>query len=196
VVRRHLSCGKRRPGGDRPLRGLVHSSQWLLRRLCGLPEFSEHGDGEFPRHRSRASRPRPVSDRSSFRSVFDARRLSRQAGTARLARCDLLIFQFPVWWLGMPARGATARARARAKGSMSFCASSTESSSSSPDFRYGRRSSPKARVDRSQHSTRPTLTLSKAASRHWPMPPSHTRRAFGYLPSRVTLTTRSWRSGA
>jgi NAD(P)H dehydrogenase (quinone) len=62
----------------------------------------------------------PVSDRRNFAGVFDPVRLSQQAEEAhasrtgsfapelqaemaKLARCDLLIFHFPIWWLGMPA---------------------------------------------------------------------------------------------
>jgi NAD(P)H dehydrogenase (quinone) len=62
----------------------------------------------------------PVSDRRNFASVFDPERLRQQseeahasrhggfvaelqAEMAKLARCDLLIFHFPIWWLGMPA---------------------------------------------------------------------------------------------
>jgi NAD(P)H dehydrogenase (quinone) len=62
----------------------------------------------------------PVSDRRNFNSVFDANRLNQQAEEAhasrgggfapdlqaemvKLARCELLIFHFPIWWLGMPA---------------------------------------------------------------------------------------------
>jgi NAD(P)H dehydrogenase (quinone) len=62
----------------------------------------------------------PVSDRRNFGSVFDTTRLQQQAEEAhasrgggfapelrsemdKLARCDLLIFLFPIWWLGMPA---------------------------------------------------------------------------------------------
>ena len=62
----------------------------------------------------------PVSDRRNFRSVFDAARLRQQAeerhasrigGFApevaaemvKVAACDLLILNFPIWWLGMPA---------------------------------------------------------------------------------------------
>lgn len=62
----------------------------------------------------------PVSDRRNFNSVFDASRLSQQAEElhasriggfapdvraemAKLVRCDLLVFHFPLWWLGMPA---------------------------------------------------------------------------------------------
>jgi len=62
----------------------------------------------------------PVSDRRNFRTVADARRLDQQAeerlaaatgGFAddiaaeieKLLWCDHLIFQFPIWWLGLPA---------------------------------------------------------------------------------------------
>lgn len=62
----------------------------------------------------------PVSDRRNFTSVHDPLRLKQQAEEAhasahggfvpeleaemdKLAWCDLLIFQFPIWWLGMPA---------------------------------------------------------------------------------------------
>ncbi len=62
----------------------------------------------------------PVSDRRNFTTVADPERLSQQAeerhasavdGFApdlqaemdKLAWCDLLIFQFPIWWLGLPA---------------------------------------------------------------------------------------------
>jgi NAD(P)H dehydrogenase (quinone) len=62
----------------------------------------------------------PVSDRRNFRSVADDSRLRQQAEEAyasehdtfasdvqhemdRLAWCDVLIFQFPLWWLGLPA---------------------------------------------------------------------------------------------
>ena len=62
----------------------------------------------------------PVSDRRNFESVFDSTRLRQQAEEshassgggfdprlrnemARFARCDLLIFHFPIWWLGLPA---------------------------------------------------------------------------------------------
>jgi NAD(P)H dehydrogenase (quinone) len=62
----------------------------------------------------------PVSDRRNFRTVKDPRRLKQQEEEAhasqaagfvpelqaemdKLAWCDVLIFQFPVWWLGMPA---------------------------------------------------------------------------------------------
>ena len=62
----------------------------------------------------------PVSDRRNFDTVADATRLRLQAEEAhahavggfvpalraemaRLAACDLLVFLFPVWWLGMPA---------------------------------------------------------------------------------------------
>lgn len=62
----------------------------------------------------------PVSDRRNFVCVADPDRLRQQAeeeyASARdgfvpalqtemdkLARCDVLIFQFPIWWLGPPA---------------------------------------------------------------------------------------------
>ena len=62
----------------------------------------------------------PVSDRRNFTSVADPSRLDQQVeerlaaaagGFApavaeemeKLAWCDLLILQFPVWWMGMPA---------------------------------------------------------------------------------------------
>jgi len=62
----------------------------------------------------------PVSDRRNFTTVFDPNRLSQQAEEAHASRhqtfapdlasemfklrsCDLLIFHFPIWWLGMPA---------------------------------------------------------------------------------------------
>jgi NAD(P)H dehydrogenase (quinone) len=62
----------------------------------------------------------PVSDRRNFRTVADPDRLRQQteesyasahdgfvpelqAEMDKLAWCDLLIFQFPLWWLGMPA---------------------------------------------------------------------------------------------
>jgi len=62
----------------------------------------------------------PVSDRRNFNSVFDPARLSQQAEEvhatrvggfaadvqaeiAKLLLCDLLVFHFPLWWLGMPA---------------------------------------------------------------------------------------------
>lgn len=62
----------------------------------------------------------PVSDRRNFESVFDAARLRQQdeeihahrhdafvpelkAEMDKLLRCDLLLFVFPIWWLGMPA---------------------------------------------------------------------------------------------
>jgi NAD(P)H dehydrogenase (quinone) len=62
----------------------------------------------------------PVSDRRNFRSVADATRLKQQveeehasatdgfvpelqAEMDKLAWCDALILQFPLWWLGMPA---------------------------------------------------------------------------------------------
>jgi NAD(P)H dehydrogenase (quinone) len=62
----------------------------------------------------------PVSDRRNFTSVADPAVLRQQAEETRasavggfapdlqaemdkLAWCDVLIFQFPIWWLGMPA---------------------------------------------------------------------------------------------
>lgn len=62
----------------------------------------------------------PVSDRRNFRLVADASRLKQQVeeehasandGFApglqqemdKLAWCDVLVLQFPLWWLGMPA---------------------------------------------------------------------------------------------
>jgi len=62
----------------------------------------------------------PVSDRRNFESVFDPMRLRQQSEEAhasanggyaaelrvemaKLMHCDLLIFCFPIWWLGMPA---------------------------------------------------------------------------------------------
>lgn len=62
----------------------------------------------------------PVSDRRNFVTVADASRLKQQveeehaartsgfapdiqAELSKLAWCDLLILQFPLWWLGMPA---------------------------------------------------------------------------------------------
>lgn len=62
----------------------------------------------------------PVSDRRNFTTTADARRLDQQveerhaaahggfAGDIaeemdKVAWCDLLIFQFPLWWMGMPA---------------------------------------------------------------------------------------------
>jgi NAD(P)H dehydrogenase (quinone) len=62
----------------------------------------------------------PVSDRRNFMTVKDAGRLKQQEEEAhasevggfvpelqaemdKLAWCDVLILQFPVWWLGMPA---------------------------------------------------------------------------------------------
>lgn len=62
----------------------------------------------------------PVSDRRNFRAVADASRLKQQVeeqhasatgGFAadlqremdKLAWCDALVLQFPLWWLGMPA---------------------------------------------------------------------------------------------
>jgi NAD(P)H dehydrogenase (quinone) len=62
----------------------------------------------------------PVSDRRNFTTVANAARLKQQdeeayaseqdgfvpvlqAEMAKLAWCDLLIFQFPLWWLGLPA---------------------------------------------------------------------------------------------
>ena len=61
----------------------------------------------------------PVSGRHNFTTVHDADRLSQQGEEAlasrtggfvpelqaemdKLAACDVLIFQFPIWWLGMP----------------------------------------------------------------------------------------------
>jgi len=62
----------------------------------------------------------PVSDRRNFRTVADASRLKQQveeehastfggyvpelqAEMDKLAWCDVLILQFPLWWMGMPA---------------------------------------------------------------------------------------------
>ncbi|SJZ88214.1 NAD(P)H dehydrogenase (quinone) [Enhydrobacter aerosaccus] len=62
----------------------------------------------------------PVSNRHNFMTVADSRTLRLQTEEAhasthdgfvpelqaemdKLARCDLLIFQFPIWWLGLPA---------------------------------------------------------------------------------------------
>jgi len=62
----------------------------------------------------------PVSDRRNFVTVSDASRLRQQAEEAhasshdgfspllqaemdKLQACDVLIFQFPLWWLGLPA---------------------------------------------------------------------------------------------
>lgn len=62
----------------------------------------------------------PVSDRRNFTTTFDATRLKQQAEEAhasaqggyapdlqaeidKLAWCDALVLQFPIWWLGMPA---------------------------------------------------------------------------------------------
>ncbi|MGP0057908.1 MAG: NAD(P)H-dependent oxidoreductase [Beijerinckiaceae bacterium] len=62
----------------------------------------------------------PVSDRRNFKTMADAERLRQQAEEAyasahdgfvgelqaemdKLAWCDVLIFQFPIWWLGLPA---------------------------------------------------------------------------------------------
>jgi len=62
----------------------------------------------------------PVSDRRNFRTVFDATRLRQQTEEAhaaqvdgfeptlrdemrKLAECELLVFVFPIWWLGLPA---------------------------------------------------------------------------------------------
>jgi len=62
----------------------------------------------------------PVSDRRNFTSIFNPERLKQQDEEAlasringyasdlqaemdKLAWCDLLIFQFPLWWLGPPA---------------------------------------------------------------------------------------------
>jgi len=62
----------------------------------------------------------PVSDRRNFRTVSDASRLGQQAEEDyaskhdgfspllqaemdKLEWCDVLIFQFPLWWLGLPA---------------------------------------------------------------------------------------------
>lgn len=62
----------------------------------------------------------PVSDRRNFLTVADTHYYRQQAEEAhasahgsfapglqvemdKLAACDVLIFQFPIWWLGMPA---------------------------------------------------------------------------------------------
>jgi NAD(P)H dehydrogenase (quinone) len=62
----------------------------------------------------------PVSDRRNFTTVAETSRLRQQAEEAhahqaggfapalqtemdKLAACDLLIFLFPIWWLGLPA---------------------------------------------------------------------------------------------
>jgi NAD(P)H dehydrogenase (quinone) len=62
----------------------------------------------------------PISDRRNFRTVADADRLNQQVEEAyayehngfvpelqaeidKLIRCDTLILQFPIWWMGMPA---------------------------------------------------------------------------------------------
>ncbi|RTL50604.1 MAG: flavodoxin family protein [Rhodocyclaceae bacterium] len=62
----------------------------------------------------------PVSDRRNFSSVKDPERLKQQEEEShasacngfvpalqtemdKLAWCDVLIFQFPIWWLGLPA---------------------------------------------------------------------------------------------
>jgi NAD(P)H dehydrogenase (quinone) len=62
----------------------------------------------------------PVSDRRNFVTVADSEKLNQQTEEAhasahqgympdlqaemdKLAGCDLLIFQFPIWWLGLPA---------------------------------------------------------------------------------------------
>lgn len=62
----------------------------------------------------------PVSDRRNFTGIADAQRLRQQDEEAlasqtsgyapdvlveieKLDWCDLLIFQFPIWWLGLPA---------------------------------------------------------------------------------------------
>lgn len=62
----------------------------------------------------------PVSDRRNFTTVVDPTRLRQQVEEAhahavggfvpelrtdmeRLVACDLLVFLFPIWWLGMPA---------------------------------------------------------------------------------------------
>lgn len=62
----------------------------------------------------------PVSDRRNFSTVHDAARLKLQAEEEyasahdgfvaelqaemdKLAACEVLIFQFPMWWLGLPA---------------------------------------------------------------------------------------------
>ena len=73
----------------------------------------------------------PVSDRRNFTTVKDPNRLKQQveeehasmvngyvpelqAEMDKLAWCDVLILQFPLWWLGMPAilkGGSTASLR-------------------------------------------------------------------------------------
>ncbi|MBI3716827.1 MAG: NAD(P)H-dependent oxidoreductase [Betaproteobacteria bacterium] len=62
----------------------------------------------------------PVSDRRNFLTIADTERFKQQAEEAhasqhggyvaslqiemdKVAACDLLLFQFPLWWLGMPA---------------------------------------------------------------------------------------------
>ena len=62
----------------------------------------------------------PVSDRRNFLTVADPNRLRQQTEEAhasagngyvpdlqaemdKLLWCDVLIFQFPIWWLGLPA---------------------------------------------------------------------------------------------
>lgn len=62
----------------------------------------------------------PVSDRRNFLTTLDAARLKQQAEEKHASEtggfapslsaemdkvdwCDVLVFQFPVWWLGMPA---------------------------------------------------------------------------------------------
>jgi NAD(P)H dehydrogenase (quinone) len=62
----------------------------------------------------------PVSDRRNFTTVADPERLKQQAEEAlasasdgfapelqaemdKVAWCDAMIFQFPIWWLGLPA---------------------------------------------------------------------------------------------
>lgn len=62
----------------------------------------------------------PVSDRRNFKTVADASRLKQQAEEEhasmvggyvealqaemdKLAWCDVLVLQFPLWWMGMPA---------------------------------------------------------------------------------------------
>jgi NAD(P)H dehydrogenase (quinone) len=62
----------------------------------------------------------PVSDRRNFRTVADASRLQQQVEEQlasaiggytqelqvemdKLAWCDVLVLQFPLWWMGMPA---------------------------------------------------------------------------------------------
>ncbi|HET7526959.1 MAG TPA: NAD(P)H-dependent oxidoreductase [Burkholderiaceae bacterium] len=62
----------------------------------------------------------PVSDRRNFRTVFDTTRLRQQTEEAhaahvdgfvsplrdemrKLVECELLVFVFPIWWLGLPA---------------------------------------------------------------------------------------------